>query len=408
MASVSSTVGIDKLAFYPGTLKLSLERLASARGRAQNYPRESLGVEFRSIVPFWEDAVTMSVNAANSFLTDEERDSIRLLIVGSESSFDNEKCLATWVHRFLGLNKTCRSVELKGACYAGTAALMSAASYLSSGAIPLGGRALVISADHSQAHFRHAQEFGLGAGAAAALVSHSPRLADLDPRRTGFATIEAPYLLRPSMTEEVGDFQSSIFSYFELFDEVVENYRFNTGVDSPLDSFDRLVMHAPFPEMPHLAIRNFLGGKRPKEAIHELFTTKIAPSLEFARQTGSTYGATTFYGLASLLAGGFSSGSVGMFAFGAGSHGELFSLDLHADTESRENALELKSALTERGELSVEEYEWSERRRLDLVGVKDAAIEAGAWSKVYDAHYLGRKRLVLAGIKDYHRSYEWS
>lgn len=97
------SVGIEKLRAYPSTLSLSLGALADARGRSRDETTERLLVEERSVMPPWEDPVTMAVNAAAPLLDDAERADVGLLIVGTETPVDLEKPISTWVHRFLEL-----------------------------------------------------------------------------------------------------------------------------------------------------------------------------------------------------------------------------------------------------------------------------------------------------------------
>ena len=75
------------------------------------------------MIPAWEDAVTMAVNAvAQLQLTDQDKRGINLLVVGTETDVDHEKFISSWAHSFYKLPSHCRSFELKSACYTGTAA----------------------------------------------------------------------------------------------------------------------------------------------------------------------------------------------------------------------------------------------------------------------------------------------
>src|SRR5690606_4456011 len=100
----------------------------------------------------YEDPVSFAVNAAQPIimqLSDAERDRIELLITCSESGIDFGKSLSTYIHHYLHLNRNCRLFELKQACYAGTAGLQMAASFVLSQVSP-GAKALVIATDISR------------------------------------------------------------------------------------------------------------------------------------------------------------------------------------------------------------------------------------------------------------------
>ncbi len=95
-------VGIEKLRVYPASCSLDIGDLCRARGMDAERTLHDLMVEQRAVNPPWEDAVTLGVNAAQPMLTPEDRRSIGLLLVGTESSVDQEKPVSSWVHHFLG------------------------------------------------------------------------------------------------------------------------------------------------------------------------------------------------------------------------------------------------------------------------------------------------------------------
>src|SRR5690606_18498385 len=159
----------------PCSLVLDLGELALARGEDPTYPARELLTRQRALNPLWEDPVTMAVNAAMPMLDDRDRASIELLIVGTESSWDQSKPIATFAHRFLGIQPHCRTFEIKHACYGGTAALMMAAHWVASGAAP-GKKALVLTADQSRMNLGVPWEYVMGAGATALLVSTAPQV----------------------------------------------------------------------------------------------------------------------------------------------------------------------------------------------------------------------------------------
>lgn len=103
-----NSIGIEKISIYPSSLALKLSELAQARGGDNKYIQESLMVIKRSLVPQWEDAVTLAVNSAKDMLNDQDRSDIGLFIIATESGLDQEKAISTWAHRYLGLPATCR------------------------------------------------------------------------------------------------------------------------------------------------------------------------------------------------------------------------------------------------------------------------------------------------------------
>ncbi|MGC4431906.1 hydroxymethylglutaryl-CoA synthase, partial [Streptococcus suis] len=69
------------------------------------------------------DIVTLGASAANSILDEKDKASIDMVLVATESSIDQSKAAAVYIHSLLGIQPFARSLELKEACYSATAAL---------------------------------------------------------------------------------------------------------------------------------------------------------------------------------------------------------------------------------------------------------------------------------------------
>ena len=76
-----------------------------------------------SITPITEDIVTLASDAAADILTDDDKKAIDMVIVATESSIDQSKAAAVYVHSLLNIQPFARSFEMKEACYAATAGL---------------------------------------------------------------------------------------------------------------------------------------------------------------------------------------------------------------------------------------------------------------------------------------------
>lgn len=123
-------LGIEKINLYAGGLCLDAVALAEARGITRERAVEQLMLGTRSVLPAYEDAVTLAVNAGKRLLADTDRAQVGLLIVATESAVDFGKPVSTWVHRFCELPPNCRNFEIKHACYGGTAAMRMATAWL--------------------------------------------------------------------------------------------------------------------------------------------------------------------------------------------------------------------------------------------------------------------------------------
>ena len=181
------TTGIEKINLYASRFKADAVALAKARGRDAEYVENHVMIRERSVIPAYEDSVTLAVNAAKPMLDGVDKSEIELLIVSTESGVDFGKPNATWVHRYCGLPPNCRLFDLKHACYGATAALKMALSWVQSSAGE-GKKALVISSDFSRGGLamEHGYDFVGGGSAVAMLVGRDAGILEIDPDRAGY------------------------------------------------------------------------------------------------------------------------------------------------------------------------------------------------------------------------------
>lgn len=406
-------VGIDKLRVYPTSLALSMADLCAARGHDLANIRDVMMIDERSVNPPWEDPVTMAVNAALPLLTEDDKRSIELLIVASESGVDQEKPMSTWVQRYLGLTARCRNIEVKHACYGGTAALQLAAGYLASGAASRGGKALVITTDQSRMHLGAPWEFVMGAGATAMVVAREPRFFELELGKSGVYTNEVSDLTRPTSRVETGNSETSLISYLDALEHALEGYLERVGEPIGYDYFVKNVYHTPFGGMTYRATRAALRqfGGPPKAVAQALWEEKTLPSLVHLRRMGGTYASSTFIGLLGLLdrSPGLRAGDrIGVYSYGSGSCAEFYSGLVGREAHAVAEAAGLGAALDQRRRISVREYEEAERERTCYIDSGDFEPSTDGCGGLYEQRYRGAGRLVFRGIKDHYRLYGWS
>lgn len=405
-------IGIEKLYVYPTTLALGMDDLCRVRGFDAEMVKRDFQVEERGVNPPWEDTVTMAVNAARPILSDEDRASIGLLIVGSESGVDNEKPVSSWVHRYLDLPSDCRNFEVKHACYGSTAGIQMALVWLAS---PLSAnrKALVVNSDHSLIAPRdQPYEAVMGACSAAILLSREPRLIAYVPGRYGVHAFDSSDVFRPTPRLETGNGEMSLLSYFEGLEGAFADYAARAGgaVDAWTE-FDWYVYHMPFAGMAARAHRALLGqgDARPRAEMSEHFERACAPTVRFARRMGGTYGASTFIALLSLIEDQAKAGDrVGIFAYGSGSCAELQSATIMAGAGEVAREAGLGPLLDARRRLGVAEYDAIEEERDAAVMAKDYTPRRDHCGDLYESAYRGRGLLILEGIREYYRHYGWS
>lgn len=411
---MTARVGIEKLRVYPCSMALDMDRLCAARGHDPADIRDTMMIDQRSVNPPYEDPVTMAVNAARPMLTEQDRRSVELLIVATESGVDQEKPISTWVHRYLELPPNCRNFEVKHACYGGTAGLVMAASWIASG-LAGRGKALVITTDQSRMHLGKPYEFVMGAGAAAMLVSGQPRLLELELGSSGYFTNEVSDLTRPTSRVETGNSETSLLSYLDGLDGAFEHYVERVGKPVDVDThFKKIIYHTPFGGITFLAHKEMLrrDAARSNREAWEHFAHRSLPALRHLRRMGGTYSSSTFVGMLGLVdsSDDLAPGDrVGIYSYGSGSCAELYSVLIGPQAREVAREADLGALLDQRYDLSVPEYEAVEKLRTAQIDEGDYETMChptfGDW---YERHYRGRGYLVFQGMREHYRRYEWS
>ncbi|MCB9639186.1 MAG: hydroxymethylglutaryl-CoA synthase family protein [Myxococcales bacterium] len=406
-------VGIEKIWVYPCSMSLDLGELAKARGLEETYPVNDLMMRSRGVSPCWEDPITTAVNAAKPMLSQEDIDSIELLIVGTESSPDQGKPISTFVHRFLGLPDNCRNFETKHACYGGTCAAMMAAHWVASGAAG-DAKALVIATDQSRMHLGSPWEYVMGAIGVAMLISNKPDVLEYDLRDNAYWTKEVGDTFRPTSREEAGNTENSVYCYLEALEGAFAHYKQKHGGSVDLEQrFAKHIYHVPFAGMVKRAHRQLMRETRKmsrKEADAH-FDEKVAGSLVYNSQCGGTYTASTFVALTGLL-DQYKDLSVGdrisIFAYGSGSCAEFYSGLIGPNAYEAVARAAVQEKLDARYRLSVEEYEAVETERTSYIDMATYQPSREGLNDHYKRFYEGKGYLVLKGLEGHFRHYEWS
>ena len=417
----TNSYGIHKIGFYSGPMFLDIAGLARARGGDLDSMCPGMMLYQRSVQPPWEDPVTMAVNAAKSTLTAVDLASVRLLLVASESGPDQEKALSTWIQRHLGLRDDVRNVEVKGACYAGLASVRLAMAWLAFEAEE-GETALVICTDQSRQHFGEAQEFVMGGGSVALLLSKNPDLFAFDHGLSGVFTHEVADLTRPTSKIEAGHGDTSLLSYmdaaatsFDRYREVLLNKRGIElkGLSGLKDWLPFQIYHSPFGGITKRVHRNVVRtvGERDAAAFEADFATRIFPTLVHGRRMGSVYASSIFISMLGAIDsfGAEAAGRrVGVFSYGSGSMGEYFSGVFGDESLRVAQSTGAGVALDARIEATVAEYEAAEAWRYETVDWGDFSTPLDGYRDLYTKSYEGRGRLIFEGQSKYVRQYRWS
>lgn len=414
-------VGIEAMNVFAGTTFLNVGKLAEHR-KLDMARFDNLLMKEKTVPMPYEDPVTFGVNAARPLvdaLTPEEKGRIEMVITCTESSFDFGKSMSTYFHHHLGLDKACRLIELKSACYSGVAGIQMAVNFVLSQASP-GARVLVIATDI--ARFMAVDggteltedlsffEPSSGAGSAAMLVSDRPHIFQVDVGANGYYGYEVMDTCRPAPDAEAANADLSLLSYLDCCEKSFLEYRKRVTAADFATTFSYLAMHTPFGGMVKGAHRNMMRKlvKADPRQIEVDFERRVSPGLNYCQRVGNIMGATTMLSLASTIDHGeFSTPRrIGCFSYGSGCCSEFFSGVVRKDSQQRLQEMGIRAQLDRRYELSMEEYdELLAASSTVKFGTRNAMPDAGLIPRARQVH--GRSTLFLKEIKEYHREYEW-
>lgn len=380
------SVGIDKIGFYIPQYYLDLSDLAARDGIDPAKYHQGIGQERFAVAPHDEDIVTLSANAAWPLLEEVDREAIDTVILATETGIDHSKAAAVYVHRLLALRPNCRAVELKQACYSGTAGLQMACAYV---ATHPGKKVLLLTADISRYEQHSPAEATQGSAAVAMLISANPRIASLDPY-SGSYTEDVMDFWRPNYRHTPlvdGKFSTQI--YIKAAEQAYLDYQRNGGLD--FADFQQYCYHLPFSKM------GIKAHQRLCRLNHsEVDLSRLQPGMIYNRQIGNSYTAALYLSLCSALdhRDDLAGARVAMMSYGSGCVAEFFSLTVSEHyREMRQTALH-HAMLEDRQPLSQEEYNhfW---QRGDLENSGAIAF----------AHH-NRSRFRFSGIEDDKRHYD--
>lgn len=406
-------VGIESINVYTGAASIDIDLIINNR-QLDPSRKKNIMVNKKSVALPCEDVVTNAVNAAKPIVDalGEEKDSIELVIVSSESGIDFGKSITSYVHKHLGITNNCRIFEIKQACFGCTAAVNLAAAYIASG-IGRNSKVLIISSDSARPTIaRTYSEPTQSTGAVALLMSSKPDILELDVGAFGNYCFEVMDTFRPKPDFEFGNPDASLLAYLDCLEGCINNYKRKVADVDIKTTFDYLIFHAPFGGMVKGAHRKLMKKYLGSAAeIEEDFKTRTLPSLKYCMKVGNLYAATVYLGLISLIENVNlnTPKRVGMYSYGSGCSSEFFSGVVTNMSKDKLSKMKVKERLDSRYALDFPTYE----KLLELnkgwgFGIENKKVDISEISWLYDICLKDRGLLVLDEIKDYKRIYKWS
>ncbi len=357
-------IGIDKIGFAAPSLILDLADLAKARDIDPNKYKIGLLQSQMAVAPVTQDIVTLGAQAADQILTDEDKATIDMVIVGTESGVDQSKAAAVFIHGLLGVQPFARAIEIKEACYGATAGLSLAKSHIAQ--FP-DSKVLVIASDIAKYGIASAGEPTQGAGAVAMLVSANPRILVLENDNI-CQTRDIMDFWRPIHSPfPVVDGKYSTEQYTDCLTTTFDQYQKRTG--KTLADFAAMVLHIPFSKQ---GLKGLQAITQDDPATLARLSERFSEAIVYNQIVGNIYTGSIFLSFLSLLENSTAlkaGDAVLFYSYGSGAVSELFSGRLVSGYEEMLDKHRLEK-LNQRTQISVEDYEriFFERVELDADG----------------------------------------
>ena len=359
-------IGIDKIGFATSQYVLKMEELAQARQTDSEKFSKGLMLDAISISPITEDIVTLAASACQDILSDEDKKTIDMVILSTESSIDQSKAASVYVHNLLGINPFARSIEMKEACYSATAALDYAKLHV---AMHPQSRVLVIASDIAKYGIASAGEPTQGAGSVAMLVKKDPSLLIMHNDNVA-QTRDVMDFWRPNYSST--PYVNGIFSTKQYLDCLKTTWNhYKEKHDTDLNHFAAFCFHIPFPKLAYKGLNKIIDkslSQEKKDALEAAFNASIT----YSRQVGNIYTGSLYLSLLSLLENCHTlkaGDQIGLYSYGSGAVSEIFSMELVSGYKKHLKKDRLAS-LAKRQSISVDQYErlFYEETQLDEGG----------------------------------------
>lgn len=359
-------IGIDKIGFATANYVLKLENLAEARNIDPEKLSKGLLLKEISVAPVTEDIVTMGASAAESILTEEDKQAIDMVIVASESGIDQSKASAVFVHGLLGIQPFARSFEMKEACYSATAALDYAKLHVEKHP---DSKVLVIASDIAKYGIGTPGEPTQGAGSIAMLITSHPRILAFNEDNVA-QTRDIMDFWRPNYSTT--PFVNGMYSTQQYLDSLKTTWaEYQKHNQVSLKDFAAVCFHLPYPKLALKGMKKIMDKSLPIEQQEQL-QANFEQSILYSQKVGNIYTGSLFLGLLSLLENSTTlkaGDRIALFSYGSGAVSEIFSGQLVAGFEQQLETNRMEK-LDSRTPLSIPDYEkvFFEEAKLDENG----------------------------------------
>ncbi|MFA6409306.1 MAG: hydroxymethylglutaryl-CoA synthase [Gammaproteobacteria bacterium] len=352
---MQTSFGIDAISLQTTDYYLDLEVLAAER----NVPPENyleLGQQKMAILPPDQDIVTLAAAAAWRIVNKMSADEIAAIdtvLFATESSIDQSKSAGVYLQTLLNLPKRLRVVELKQACYGGTAGLMLGLALLKQNPKR---KILLIASDVARYSLKSAAESSQGAAAVAMLLTANPKLLAIG-EESAFYTEDVMDFWRPNYSREpLVDGKYSCEIYLKILSSCWKDYSAASG--RKFQDHAYFCYHTPVPKLVEMAHRRLAKSEKIILDAEEI-ERQVGISLWYGREIGNSYTASLYVGIASLLENcveDLSGKRIGLYSYGSGCTGEFFSGVVVPGYQKNLFAIEHQELLAKRTALDFQQY----------------------------------------------------
>ena len=316
------TIGIDAISFFTSSMYLDLAEIATHNNLPEDKYYRTLGQHQMAIPAVDEDIITLAANAAQRIVNNQNRHTITHVLFATESGVDQSKSAATYIHGLLQLSEECRAVEIKQACYSGTAALQFGLALI---ARDPSQKILVLASDIARYGLATEGESSQGCGAVAFLLSAHPKILTIS-LESGYCTRDIMDFWRPNYRDEA--FVEGLYSsrmYLQCLEQCWNRY--HAKAKRLFSEYQQFCYHTPVARLAEKAHKllcklngRLITDEESKQQLHH--------SLRYGRTIGNTYTASMYVALNSLIDNSqenLSGQRVGLFSYGSGCVAEYFS-----------------------------------------------------------------------------------
>ena len=360
------TIGIDKIGFATSNYVLKLDDLAEKRGIDPEKLSKGLLLKELSIAPITEDIITLGASAAESILSEKDKQEIDMVIVATESGTDQSKAAAVFIHGLLGIQPFARSFEIKEACYGATAALDYAKLHVKQ--YPQ-SKVLVIASDIAKYGAHTPGEPTQGAGSIAMLISQNPRILSFNEDNVA-QTRDVMDFWRPNYSTT--PFVNGIYSTQQYLDSLKSTWaEYQQRHKVSLKDFAAYCFHLPYPKLALKGMKKIMDKTLPEDQ-QQILKDNFDKSILYSQKVGNIYTGSLFLGLLSLLENSDNlkpGDKIVLFSYGSGAVAEIFSANVVDGYEQQLSTTRLQE-LDQRLPVSIPDYEqmFFEEAQLDENG----------------------------------------